>query len=164
MKLLDKVEEYICTVCLAIMTILVFVNVISRYVLHMSLSFSDEITTNLFILLSMMGSAIATKRRAHLGLTAVTDALPPNLRKGLTVLGFAIGTIFSATLFYYGIHMILNQVKLGQVTPTMQWPEWVFGTFIPLGAFFLTIRFAQATIEEAKRPIHLPQEKEEIPS
>ena len=43
-------------------------------------------------------------------------------------------------------------MKLGQVTPTMQWPEWIFGTFIPLGAFFVTIRFIQATIEEAKTP------------
>lgn len=152
MKFLDMIEEYICAVCTVVMTLLVFANVLSRYVLHMSLSFSDEITTNLFILLSMMGTAIATKRRAHLGLTILTDAVPAKLRKILLVIGFAIGTVFSAALCYYGIHMVLNQVKLGQVTPTMQWPEWIFGTFIPLGAFFVTIRFAQATIEEAKTP------------
>ena len=73
MKILDKIEEYICAACTLVMTLLVFANVLSRYVLHMSLSFSDEITTNLFILLSMMGAAIATKRRAHLGLTILTD-------------------------------------------------------------------------------------------
>ena len=49
MKILDKIEEYICAVCTVVMTLLVFANVLSRYVLHMSLSFSDEITTNLFI-------------------------------------------------------------------------------------------------------------------
>ena len=144
MKFLDKIEEYICAVCTVVMTLLVFANVLSRYVLHMSLSFSDEI--------SMMGTAIATKRRAHLGLTILTDAGPARLRKILLVIGFAIGTAFSAALCYYGIHMVLNQMKLGQVTPTMQWPEWIFGTFIPLGAFFVTIRFIQATIEEAKTP------------
>ena len=56
--------------------------------------------------------------------------------------------MFSAALCYYGIQMVLQQVKLGQVTPTMQWPEWIFGTFIPFGALFVTIRFAQATWEE----------------
>ena len=151
MKVLDKIEEYICAVCTVVMTLLVFTNVLSRYVLHMSLSFSDEITTNLFILLSMMGTAIATKRRAHLGLTILTDAVPEKARKVLTTLGFAIGTLFSAALCYYGIQMVLQQVKLGQVTPTMQWPEWIFGTFIPFGALFVTIRFAQATWNEARQ-------------
>lgn len=161
MKFLDKIEEYICAACTVVMTLLVFANVLSRYVLHMSLSFSDEITTNLFILLSMMGAAIATKRRAHLGLTILTDAVPPKIRKFLLTLGFAIGTVFCAALFYYGVHMVLNQVKLGQVTPTMQWPEWIFGTFIPFGAVFLVIRFAQATIQEAKAPLATRNEKEE---
>lgn len=148
MKVLDKIEEYICAVCTVVMTLLVFTNVLSRYVLHMSLSFSDEITTNLFILLSMMGTAIATKRRAHLGLTILTDAVPEKVRKVLITLGFAIGTALSAALCYYGIQMVLQQINLGQVTPTMQWPEWIFGTFIPFGALFVTIRFAQATWEE----------------
>ena len=153
MKWIDKIEEYICAGCTVVMTLLVFANVLSRYLLHMSLSFSDEITTNLFILLSMMGSAIATKRRAHLGLTILTDAVPPKMRKFLHTLGFAIGTAFSAALFYYGTHMVIHQINLGQVTPTMQWPEWIFGAFIPFGAVFLTFRFAQATIEEARSPV-----------
>lgn len=151
MKFLDKIEEFVCAACLIIMTLLVFANVLSRKLLHLSLSFSDEITTNLFILLSMMGAAIATKRRAHLGLTIVTDAVPAAVKKLLCTFGFAVGTLFSAALCYYGIHMVRNQILLGQVTPTMQWPEWIFGTFIPIGAFFLTIRFAQATAEEARR-------------
>ena len=42
----------------------------------------------------------------------------------------------------------------------MQWPEWIFGAFIPFGAVFLTIRFAQATIEEAKAPIETEKKEE----
>ena len=160
MKILDKIEEYICAVCIVVMTLLVFANVLSRYVLHMSLSFSDEITTNLFILLSMMGAAIATKRRAHLGLTILTDAVSPGTKKFLLTAGFAIGTVFCAALCWYGIEMVRHQINLGQVTPTMQWPEWIFGTFIPFGAVFLTIRFAQATIEEAKAPLETENKEE----
>ena len=46
---------------------------------------------------------IGRKRRAHLGLTILTDAVPARLRKILLVIGFAIGTAFSAALCYYGI-------------------------------------------------------------
>ena len=32
----------------------------------------------------------------------------------------------------------------------MQWPEWIFGSFVPIGAFFLTLRFIQVLIAEIK--------------
>ena len=152
MKVLDWIEEILCVLCTVVMTSLVFANVLSRYVFHNSLSFSEEITTYLFILLSLMGTAIATKRRAHLGLSILTDAVSPTTRKGLHVAGFAIGTVFSAALFYYGILMVINQYNLGMETSAMQWPEWIYGTFIPFGAFFVTIRFAQAAVQEWKAP------------
>ena len=106
MKILDWIEEIICVFCTVVMTALVFANVLSRYVFHSSLSFSEEITTYLFVLLSMMGTAIAAKHRAHLGLSIITDAVGPKIHKALMVIGFGIATVFSAALFYYGILMV----------------------------------------------------------
>ncbi len=152
MKLLNKIEEGICILCLIAMTTLVFANVFSRYVLHLSLSFSEEITTNLFVLLSMMGTAIAARRRAHLGLSILTDAVNPKLRRALLVFGFGLATVFSFAVFFYGIKMVRNEYILGQVTPSMQWPEWIYGCFVPFGAAFMTLRFAQVTLEELRTP------------
>ena len=152
MKILNKIEEGICILSLIAMTALVFANVFSRYVLHLSLSFSEEITTNLFVLLSMMGTAIAARRRAHLGLSILTDAVNPRLRRALLIFGFALATVFCFAVFFYGIKMVRNEYILGQVTPSMQWPEWIYGCFVPFGAAFMTLRFAQVTIEEIRTP------------
>ena len=152
MKILNKIEEGICILCLIAMTTLVFANVFSRYVLHLSLSFSEEITTNLFVLLSMMGTAIAARRRSHLGLSILTDAVNPKLRRALLAFGFGLATVFSFAVFFYGIKMVRNEYILGQVTPSMQWPEWIYGCFVPFGAAFMTLRFAQVTLEELRTP------------
>ena len=152
MKILDKIEEAICILCLIAMTALVFANVFSRYVLHLSLSFSEEITTNLFVLLSMMGTAIAARRRAHLGLSILTDAVSPKVRRAMLIFGYALSTVFCFAVFFYGIKMVRNEYILGQVTPSMQWPEWIYGCFVPFGAAFMTIRFAQITLEEIRTP------------
>ena len=53
-KILDYFEEGLCCVCLVVMTALTFINVLSRYVFNASLSFSEEITTYLFVLLSLL--------------------------------------------------------------------------------------------------------------
>jgi C4-dicarboxylate transporter DctQ subunit len=152
MKILDRIEEGICILCLVAMTALVFANVFSRYVLHLSLSFSEEITTNLFVLLSMMGTAIAARRRAHLGLSILTDAVGPKTRRSLLIFGFGLATVFCFAVFFYGIKMVHNEYILGQVTPSMQWPEWIYGCFVPFGAAFMTLRFALVTIEEIRLP------------
>ena len=152
MKILEKIENTVCIICLLAMTALVFANVFSRYVLHLSLSFSEEITTNLFVLLSMMGTAIAARRRAHLGLSILTDAVKPNVRRAMLIFGFALATVFSFSVFFYGVKMVRSEFILGQVTPSMQWPEWIYGCFVPVGAVFMTIRFAQITLEEIRTP------------
>ena len=148
MRVFDRIEEILCMVCTVVMTVLVFANVLSRYVFHNSLSFSEEITTYLFVLLSLMGTAIAARRRAHLGLSILTDAVPPAVRKVLHVVGFVIGALFSAALFYYGVLMVINQYNLGMETSAMQWPEWIYATFVPFGAFFIALRFLQAAVQE----------------
>ena len=107
------------------------------------------------------GTAIAAKRRAHLGLSIITDAVGPKVHKALMAIGFGIATVFSAALFYYGILMVMNQYNLGMQTSAMQWPEWIYATFIPFGAFFITIRFAQALVQELKACPETEQKIEE---
>ena len=55
--------------------------------------------------------------------------------------------------------MVINQYNLGMETSAMQWPEWIYATFVPFGAFFITIRFIQATIQELRAPTHAEEEE-----
>ena len=59
----------------------------------------------------------------------------------------AAATVFSGIICYFGVFMALNQFNKGQVTGAMQLPEWIFGSFVPLGALLVTIRFAQNLIK-----------------
>ena len=107
LKICDWIEEGLAAIALIVMTVITFVNVIARYLFSASLSFSDEVTTYLFVLLSLLGTAIAAKRRAHLGLTILTDIVNPKVRKVLLLIGYGIAVIFSAAIFYYGFRAFL---------------------------------------------------------
>lgn len=145
-KILDYIEESLVCVCLVVMTALTFVNVVARYVFSASLSFSEEITTYLFVLLSLLGSAIAAKRGAHLGLTIISDRVGPKAGRVLGIISMAFATAFSASICYFGFFMALNQFNKGQLTAGTQLPEWIFGSFVPIGALFVTIRFGENLI------------------
>lgn len=147
---MEHFEEVMAAICLSVMTLLTFINVIARYVFSASFSFTDEITTNLFVLLTLLGAAIAAKRGAHLGLTVVTDMLPYRIRKCTKIIGYLFAVLFCALLIYYGVVMVIHEFEMKQLTAGMQWPEWIFGSFVPIGAFILFIRFFGVFIKAIK--------------
>lgn len=149
-KFFSRIEEYICAVSLFIMLVIAFANVISRKFLGASWAFTEEITTNLFILSSMLGAAVAAKRGAHMGLSVLTDIIPKKYQKFVTLFTTIIAIIFCSVLIYQGFQVVKFEMEIGQTSPALGWPEWIFGTFVPIGGVFLLIRFIEAGIKAFK--------------
>ena len=145
-KFLDNLENNIIGYGLLIMTLITFVNVISRKFLHLSLSFTEEITTILFIFISLLGAAVAAKRGSHLGLTVFTDFIPAKYQKYVSLFTWLVATFFSFYLIRYGLAMVRSEYIFKVKTPALGWPEWIFGLAIPIGGFFIFVRFTQFTI------------------
>ena len=97
-----------------------------------------------------MGTAIAARKKAHLGLTIVTDKLSPSVAKKVQVLMYIIAAIFCLLIIIFGVEMVMSQYSLGQETATMQWPEWIYGLFVPIGAAFAMIAFLSVAVETAR--------------
>ena len=103
---LIRFAENLCVILLAAMTFITFINVLSRYVFHSSISASEEITTNLFVLLSLVGAALAARNKQHLGLNLLPDKLSP---KGKLIHGIfegVAGMAFIGYLAYYGYQRV----------------------------------------------------------
>jgi TRAP-type C4-dicarboxylate transport system permease small subunit len=159
MSMFQKIEKVVACVCVSIMAILVFANVISRYIFQYSFAFSDEMSTYLFVLMSFMGTAIAARRRAHLGLSVVTDHVSPKARLIIQMVMYGVSAFFCLLIVITGVQMVISQIQLGQETATMQWPEWIYGSFVPIGGFFAMVAFLQVIGEMHKEYLAVKEEK-----
>ena len=139
----EKIEKFVACACVAVMAVLVFANVVARFVFKHSLAVSDEMSTYLFVLMSFMGTAIAARRKAHLGLSIVTDRVSPKARIIIQMTVYAISALFCLLI-------VVSQYRLGQETANMQWPEWIYGSFVPVGAAFAAIAFLQTMVQMYK--------------
>lgn len=152
MKILDKIvckiEDYLCIITFVIMLVLTFANVVSRFALHMALSFTEEIVTGLFVLASLAGTSVAVRNGSHLGLDFVIGFMPKKVQKILAVLATLLAIILCGTMLYYGIEMVRQEIFLQQVTATMQWPEWIYGLTVPVGAGVLVFRYVLGLISQ----------------
>ena len=150
MKFIEKFEKFVACASVSVMAILVFVNVIARFIFNSPLAVADEMYCYVFVLMSFMGTAIAARRKAHLGLTIVTDKLSPSAARKVQVLMYLIAAVFCLLIVIFGIEMVMSQYALGQETATMQWPEWIYGLFVPVGAAFALLAFLSVAVKTAK--------------
>ena len=147
-KILGLIEENVSIVCFLVMLIITFANVIGRYVFHASISFTDEVTTNLFVLVSVIGTAIAARERAHLGLSAFTELLPKKVQHIISGLGNLLGAVYGVVLLITGIQMVMNQIAINSKSTTLMIPAWIYGIFLPIGAIFIIFQFIRVGLEE----------------
>ncbi|WP_050420661.1 TRAP transporter large permease subunit [Bradyrhizobium tropiciagri] len=74
--------------------IILFVGIISRYVLHTPIVWSDELAGILFLWLAMLGSVVAFQRAEHMRMTAIIGMIRPEARLFLDVFATAAAFAF----------------------------------------------------------------------
>ena len=62
--------------CLAAMVVLVFTNVVLRYVFNSGIATSEELSRWLLVWLTFLGAIVALREHAHLGVDTLVRALP----------------------------------------------------------------------------------------
>ena len=149
-RILDRMEEFLACIVFMVMLALTFVNVVFRN-FSASISFTEEITTSLFVLLCMLGTSIAARDHAHLGLSALTELMPKKVALLLAVIGNLLGVAMSAILLVTGISMVKLQMEAKVISIALQIPQWIYGLFLPVGALLMMIRFSQAAWDEWKK-------------
>lgn len=128
-----RLFELIGVLGLLVMLVVAFGNVLSRYVLPVSWAFTEELTCGLFILVSMLGAALAVKDGKAMGISLLTDLLPAGMQKYITILQGVFTGVFGYLLLSYGIEMVKSELRLNMKTAALGWPEALFGSFIPIG-------------------------------
>lgn len=150
MKFMARLEEWLLAIVMAVICVITFINVISRYLLNTSFSFTEELTTNLFAYAIFIGAALLARENGHLGFSLLTDLLPRKLRTVAVGLSMLFTILFFGILLYYGWDMVLQQKEYGQTSPAMGLPEWWLGMAVPLGAILCLIRFTEGFVKEIK--------------
>jgi TRAP-type C4-dicarboxylate transport system permease small subunit len=97
---LTNAVNVIMVIALCVMVVLVFGNVVLRYVFSTGISFSEELSRYLFVWLTFIGAIAALRNSEHLGLDTVVKRVPLIVRK--------IMLIVSTLIMIYICHLILR--------------------------------------------------------
>lgn len=74
--------------------VVLFAGVVSRYVFHQPLIWTDELASLLFLWLAMLGSVLALRRASHMRMTALVDVASPGMRGFLDLVAIVAAGAF----------------------------------------------------------------------
>lgn len=140
-------EKWILVLSTVLILILTVGNVLSRKLLHRSWSFTEELVVAVFVLITLVAAALACREGELVSLPLLTDRLPKKSRKPVAVMITVLSVVFTAVLFRYGLDKVLTQLENGKRTFVLNWPEWIFWSFIPIGAGCMVLHFIEYCLD-----------------
>jgi TRAP-type C4-dicarboxylate transport system permease small subunit len=130
----------VCGGLLLAMVIIEALGVVFRFILHDSLSWSDELASYLFVWLTCLGAAAGIKLRVHPEVKALADRLPAITQPWLEVLTDVAIAALGMVFVIYGSEMLMlmgsetaSSLPISMVYPYLAIP--VGGMLLMLHAF-----------------------------
>ncbi len=164
-RALDQIEETSIAICLGLMTMLTFSNVIARYIFNNNILWALETTVFLFAWLVLMGCSYGVKKQFHIGVDVVINMASPKTRRVMALLSisaclaFAILLLIGSWDYWYAFatkraFLETNDVPMpdflqffavwlndGELYEKM--PRFIPYAALPLGMALLTLRFLE---------------------
>jgi TRAP-type C4-dicarboxylate transport system permease small subunit len=136
-RILVRANAFVAGAILGVMAVLVFANVVSRYLFDYSFSWVEEATRYMMIWLAYLTAGLALRHRRHVSVELLQDALPrPGVLAvramvALTILGFF------GVVAYYGFRYA--EFAMIQSTPVLGLSLGLVYLAIPLGAVLMIV-------------------------
>lgn len=123
---LTRALEIVMVICMVVMLVMVFGNVLLRLFFNTGIDLSEEIPRYAFVWMTFLGAIVGMRRRAHLGVDMLVQALPVLGRRVCWGISQAI-MLVCCVYIVYGT-WLQHDILAGTSSPVAQISTlWVFG-------------------------------------
>ena len=149
MNALAGLEKLILVLTTAVTLVLVFGNVITRKLpaLGIRLAFTEELVIALFVLISLLASALCCRDNSHISLALLSQHVGDGAKKTLKLATTAVCAIYCALLTHQGYIYMMAQLEGGVRTYVLHWPEWIFCSFVPICGICMILHLIEACLD-----------------
>ncbi len=131
-RAMGMVDKTLMVILASSATLLAFINVVARYVFNISFVWASELTTYLFIWMTLFGASYGFEVGMHMSFNALVRAFPPKICKIITIFSRTIVLFFLLMLTYLGIKLVQFDYMTGQVSIDLQIPFWIIYLVVPI--------------------------------
>ncbi len=159
LRTIDKEgERYLLLPLYALIVIVIFSEVMRRFVLSYSSIWAEEVARYAFIYVSWIGASAAIRERAHIRIDVIFQFVSERGKGIIFIFGDIVTLALAVTAFYWSLHPVFTSLHFDSVTHGLRISQAWFLAAVPLGFAMMTIRLIQSIIRDvsdvrAKRPV-----------
>ena len=155
-RLVSKFEGVMLAIGVILMTANTIAAVISRFVFNSAITFTDELNMIFIVLVTYAGLGYAARNGRLIRMSAIYDALPEKMRKGLMVLMTFVTSAFMFFLSYYSLVYIVEVYESGRILPALGLPVFYIYLWVPVGFILTGLQYAFTTVKNLSHAdVHL---------
>lgn len=140
MRFINRLEEVIICILLILTTMLVFLDVIMRFVFNSGFMWTQELTLHMSAWMVLFGASYGLKVGSHIGMDAFVKIFPVLGQRVLSGIAAVLALIY-CWLILYGSWVYLAKMKMiGIHLEDIPIPAWVAHSMLLVGYIFLTAR------------------------
>jgi C4-dicarboxylate transporter, DctQ subunit len=142
--MLNSLERNISNISLALLVIVLTLQVFYRYVLHIGLSWSEEVSRFLFIWFVYVSASYAVQMGTHIRVSFIVDLLPDAVARATRVFSDLLWIAFNLAVAVSGILLIRSMIEFPVYSTSLVVPLAAVYVVIPLAHVLMIIRIVQA--------------------
>lgn len=147
--LLNESIKHILNLLLFTMVIVVFAQVLIRYVLDNPLAWSEELARYILVWLTFLGAAYAMSKNAHVGVEVFVKLFPVAIQKAILIVATLTSLFFFGIMIYQGYLFTIR--TMAQTSPVLHLPMGGIYSVIPLSGIIISINLIYNTIQDLKK-------------
>ena len=139
----DYLEETILLILLVLMTCIMGIQIVSRYVFQNSLTWSEELVRYMFVWSAFLGIPFCIKHGLSIKVDQFRNLFPIPLQKVLMYIDKIIIFLLFLVMFIYSCLVVKASYLSGQTSPAMQIPMWIVQLSVCVSSLLSMIRSIQ---------------------
>lgn len=143
LKILDRLEEWIMSLMLLVMTALTFVQVVLRYVFNSGFSWALEFTTVCFAFMIFIGISYGVRVGSHIGVDALVKLMPPALQRFTGIVVVLLCFVYVGFILTGSTEYVSKMKDVGIEFDDMPIERWQVLIVVPIGYALVAFRFLQ---------------------
>jgi C4-dicarboxylate transporter DctQ subunit len=151
-KWYDEIESSICVLILAFMLVILFYQVVARYVFGVTNAWCDELSRYALVWFGYLSACYAIRHDAHIKIDMFIKIWPRSMRKGVKLFSNVIFLFYVLVVAYYSSVWVYGLMKSGAITLGLKLPMAIFCSIVPLSHVVMALRLIQLELRLIKNP------------
>lgn len=147
---IDKIESNFASILLISTSLLVFIQVVCRYLFNYSISWSEEVLRTMIVWFIFTGSSLAVSEGSHVSMDIIDNILKGKIKSIFVILTYLICAVFCSLIFYGSIGMIMSAISSNSMATSLPMPLYIPYLSVTIGMFLMIIKYIYKAFEQIR--------------